>query len=162
MTDALQFEVKKDKWEQLQNGSYKLTVTMNPTDLTDNNDALLLDFIKCAPGSRFILAAVRIDEDETPAVQKPKTPFRDLPPSQQAGIRCNDPAFYDWVMKQPWADGRAWGETTSAADIAAEFIREECRVSSRAHLDNHAMPREVWHSLNNQFEADTHLPERRS
>lgn len=161
MTDALQFEVKKDKWEQLQNGSYKLTVTMNPTDLTDNNDALLMDFIKCAPGSRFVLAAVRIGDDEQPAVEKPKRKFEDLPPSQQAGIRCNDPQFQNWVVGQPWATNRAWGVDDTMAEIAADLVREVCGVRSRARLDDSLDAEDAWQNLNAAFEADTRLPERR-
>lgn len=148
VTEALQFEVKKDKWEQLQNGSYKLTVTMNPTDLTDNNDGLLLDFIKCAPGSRFVLAAVRITEDEKPV--KPKQKFEDMPPSQQAGILCGEPGFQTWLLnKYP------------KAGTTADCVRAYCGVSSRADLDSDPVAASNWRFLNDQYLTDTRLPEQR-
>lgn len=158
MTDALQFEVKKDKWEQIQNGSYKLTVTMNPTDLTDNNDTLLLDFIKCAPGSRFVLAAVRITEDESPAVTKPAKPkqsWEDMPPSQQAGIRCNDPAFQEWCKEVATTTGWPWPvDPVNNGSATARWVREQCGAVSRTEF-NEGEPFRKWLHLNSEYETDT-------
>jgi hypothetical protein len=269
---ALQFEVKKDKWEQLQNGTYKLTVTINPMDLTDNNERLLLDFVRSPPGTRFVLAAAQITDteetreevvpdaaravnhDKTPAPPvgadhtcldcdgtgklsaglgvsarcpachgtgkqapvkagaeqcqtcggrgeflydkskntfglnlstsmwvhcpdckalpvvdailaesrkpaKPKTPFHDLPRSQQAGMLCGDSGFQEWcgaieIMMQPDIPFDC-----TIAEAAAIWVRQYCRIKSRGELgdDESGKPKNPeaairWDKLRDQYE----------
>ena len=100
-------------------------------------------------GTRMNLAMVQIGDDEQPVKRK----FEDLPPSQQAGIRCGDPAFHHWLLgKFP---------ATAMVGTPAAFVREHCGIDSRSQLDVFAEAKDRWANLNAQFEADTRLPERR-
>lgn len=98
-------------------------------------------------GTRMNLAMVQIGDDETPV--KAKRKFEDLSPSQQAGIRCNDPAFRHWLG------------SVADADDAADYVRHYCGVQSRADLNVGGGGAEKWRTLNAQFVSDTRLPEQR-
>ena len=166
VADALRLEVKKDGFSQLQSGSYKLTVTLNPTDLDDNAQDLLMDFIKSPMGSVYMLGMARVDVDTgEPArthtaplktAAKPKTPFHDKPLSVQAGIRCSDQGFRNFLATLGWT-----GDTDGELD-AASIVRRICCVRSRKELDTDGQPALDWQALNAKFEEWAgYLPEQR-
>lgn len=156
MTDALRLEVKKDQWRQNQGGDYKLTFTVNPTDLDDNAQDLLMDFFKAPMGAVYMLGAARVDVDtgeparpqpaatETP--EKPKVPFHKKPLSVQAGIRCQDERFVEYMRYR-------YPTAMQDADIV-EVVRSACEVNSRKELDNvnDLLARQRWQVLNAGFE----------
>lgn len=150
MTDALRLEVKKDQWRQNQGGDYKLTFTVNPTDLDDNAQDLLMDFFKAPMGAVYMLGAARVGDDGQPvkhapaAPEKPRVPFHDKPLSVQAGIRCSDPRFAKFLDA---TFGDAYGSP-------ADFVRQHCGVPSRKELDNlkNEVARGDWILLNAEFE----------
>ena len=76
---------------------------------------------------------------------KPRTPFAELPPSQQAGICCKDEAFRAFLSHR---EGRVFclAET-------ADFIRGFCRITSRAQLDTQGDARTLWYLLYDEFAA---------
>lgn len=84
-----------------------------------------------------------------PAVQPrlavAKRDWRDVPPSQQAGIRCDEPVFAAF-LKENYPD--EWHESQEAA----ECVRLICAVESRSML-NEGAHRVIWTQLNSQFEA---------
>jgi hypothetical protein len=82
----------------------------------------------------------------TEAVQKPKRDWRDMPPTQQAGIRCDDPMFAAFLKEQHPDD---WRE----AENAANFVRGFCGVASRSELVTNHKARVRWHQLDEQFQA---------
>ncbi len=144
---ALRFEIKKDDWRQLQNGTYKLTVTVNPTDLDDNGDALMLDFIKAPMGQRYMLGMAAIGDDEepvtpTPEPERPKKAFRDRPRSSQAFLKCDDMKFRNFI-----------GVATNAE--AADWVRQYCNVTSRAELDTCTMAGAHWDRLLTDYDQVT-------
>lgn len=126
---------------------FELKLSLHPKDMPSELYGVPL-------GTRIGVAMVQIADDETEKPVKEKTPFKDLPPSQQAGIRCNDPEFQAWchAFDPPYFIDR--GRT------AADFVRSYCNVTSRSRL-NEPVPAKNWTALNERFEADTHLPERR-
>ena len=154
MMDALKLEVKKDGFAQLQTGNYKLTVTLNPTDLDDNTQSLLLDFIKAPMGTIYMLGMGRVGDDGEPAKTtpapsetpgKPKKRFHELPLSQQAALRCGDQNFRAFLHIDGWE--------TYDAESAAEVVRSICNVDSRAELSTDAFAGQQWTNLNSKFEA---------
>ena len=106
-----------------------------------------------APASErwFGIAAIRNSESAKPqpVVDKPqagaKRDWRDLPPSQQAGIRCDDPVFAAF-LKESYPD--EWHESQETA----ECVRLICAVESRSMLNDGPF-RVIWTQLNSQFEA---------
>lgn len=84
-----------------------------------------------------------------PAVQPrlagAKRDWRDVPPSQQAGIRCDEPVFAAF-LKESYPD--EWHESQDAA----ECVRLICAVESRSMLNDGPF-RVIWTQLNSQFEA---------
>lgn len=98
-----------------------------------------------APGSGDLTSESNPVSPRLPS--QAKRSFRDLPPQQQAGIRCEEPSFAAF-LKEQWPDD--WHE--SAAD-PAECVRLICRVKSRAELATNHKARVIWNGLNTKFEA---------
>ena len=96
----------------------------------------------------FGIAALRngqpiIDAPE----EKQSKSWRELQPSAQAGIRCAEPLF--WAFLREELKMRDEG----SADNAASFVRDYCKVNSRAHFNTNPAAKAVWQSLDNQFQA---------
>lgn len=72
--------------------------------------------------------------------------WRDLPPAQQAGIRCEEPAFGSFLAEERPDDFR---EVNDAADC----VRLICGITSRRELNTNQKARVIWHQLNDQYEA---------
>lgn len=75
-----------------------------------------------------------------------KRDWRDLPPAQQAGIRCEEPAFISFLKEERPDD---WHETNNAPDC----VRLICAVKSRSELGTNHIARVIWTQLNAAFEA---------
>lgn len=99
------------------------------------------------PGAEVPVAVTRVKDGivaEQPKAPKPKRAFADMPPSQQAGIMCNDSAF------QKWAD-----IFCQTPDAARTVILNTCEISSRKQLDDNAGARSAWCLMLAEFYADT-------
>jgi hypothetical protein len=83
---------------------------------------------------------------EAPAPAKAKKDWRDLPPSQQAAIRCGEPIFWAFLREVHHY------EPANAVD-AAEAVREVCNVESRTAFNSDQRARVLWHQLDSQFQA---------
>lgn len=85
-----------------------------------------------------------------PVVDKPpvgaKRDWREIPPAQQAGIRCDD-AVFEAFLKEEHSD--AWAEEQNPTDC----VRFICGVASRAELATNQKARVIWHQLDSQFLA---------
>lgn len=152
---SLQFESKKDGLSQLQDGSWVLKLKVHPSEIP----AALLT----APmGTRFVSVLVEVSDDETPVspeAQEQRTkPAKDrrswssLPPSQQAAIRCTEPAFRKFVSEQT-------GMRDVSEDDAAAFVRNDCEVHSRAHLDANTAATARWREIDADFQFWLKHPE---
>jgi hypothetical protein len=75
-----------------------------------------------------------------------KRDWRDMSPAQQAGIRCDEPAFAVFLKEERPDD---WAEATDAADC----VRLICGVSSRSELATNHAARVIWHQLDTQYGA---------
>jgi hypothetical protein len=89
-------------------------------------------------------ATPQLSEDKRSAGAKRE--WRDLPPAQQAGIRCDEPIFAAFLKEQRPDD---WHESQNAA----ECVRLICGVQSRSELGTNQKARVLWTQLNAQFEA---------
>ncbi len=82
------FECKKDGLSQLQNGSIKLTLTVNPDDMDIN---LYSDSM----GQRYIAVLVPIDDNEEP-VDKPSKK-KEISLAQKIHILCSEDSFIEFI-----------------------------------------------------------------
>ena len=76
-----------------------------------------------------------------------KRDWRDLSPAQQAGMRCQEPAFAAFLAECYPDD---WRE---AASDPAECIRLICGVTSRSLIEKDQRSRVIWKQIDDQFQA---------
>ena len=86
------------------------------------------------------------DPVEQPRPDRAKKDWRDLPPSQQAALRCNDPKFRAFMTEKH-------GLVSVSSDGAASAVRLICSVKSRSELDTEHRSRVIWKQLDDQFQA---------
>ena len=129
---ALRLEAKKDGLSQLQNGAWKLTLSVHPSDMP-------AAILSAAMGTRYVIAAVEVADDETPVLHtdepkaetgKPKSKRDERKPSAQAGIRCEEPGFDVFLKEQYFANEDVIGEST------ANLLRNVFQIASRAQLND--------------------------
>jgi hypothetical protein len=111
------------------------------------------------PAAERWFAVAALAQDSKPASERPqavvldkpqsggKRDWRDIPPSQQAALRCNNVMFTAF-LKEERADD--WHE--AGAD-PAECVRLICSVASRSLLNTEHRARVVWKQLDDQFQA---------
>lgn len=152
---AISLEAKKDALQQRQSGDWKVSFTVQGIDM----DARLT---KAPMGTRYAMVLVEIGDDEMPVSQAKEAPakpgqippksdrvklgkrdWREIPPSQQAGIRCEEAIFAAFLRETYPSE---WHEAPNAADC----VRLICAVDSRAKL-NDGPSRVIWKQLDDQF-----------
>jgi len=153
---AISLEAKKDALAQRQNGDWKVSFTVQGIDMDTR-------LTQAQMGTRYAVVLVEIGDDELPvqkeAPAKPrqsnppsphpdgaKRDWRDIPPAQQAGIRCEEPVFAAFLKETRKDD---WHETQDAADC----VRLICGVGSRSELGTNQRARIIWHQLDSAFQA---------
>ena len=106
----------------------------------------------------FGIAAIKSPEEkETAAKPRQSNPpsthpdgakrdWRDIPPAQQAGMRCDQPAFSVFLKEQRSDD---WHETPNAVDCVYLI----CGITSRSELGTNHRARMIWKALDDQFQA---------
>lgn len=101
------------------------------------------------PGDEVPVAVARLDPEKAKATpvasKKPRRPFHELPLSQQAGIRCQDEGFRNFLSRMKF-----WQAATESE--AAEYLYSACGVESRAFLDTNEQAGKVWQRINTAYE----------
>lgn len=80
----------------------------------------------------------RIEEQAVADKAKQTKSWSELSYSQQAGIRCNDPAFQAWLK-------------VDSAEAAAEQVRKFCSCESRSLLDSFRQCGNRWAEMDHDF-----------
>lgn len=149
MTTNRPMEVKKDGLRQMQDGCWKLTVTVHPNDMPTS--------LMTAPmGTRYGMALVEIGDDERPlgdndaveASQEPteaKKPRVERTRSQMAAIRCGDNEWCRWNSLPDLWD----------SEQVADWLRQQLGVRSRKELDTDPVKAAMWDRINSQFKQAT-------
>ena len=92
------------------------------------------------------------DARPEPRQDKParaKRDWRDIPPAEQAFLRCQNARFVSFLIEEWPIEWRQSG----TVDPAADCVRLICGVESRADLNTNQKARVIWHQLNDQYEA---------
>lgn len=164
---ALQFECKLDALRRNQDGTVKLTLTINPADFPKQ---LMTDPM----GQRYVAVMVALNEDETPKVTgqtdetaslgqaapeaAPRSPapsknWNELSYAQRSGMLANDVAFHQFLMV---SDQSLWDMVSGLQDndraTAAEIIRIKCGVSTRANIGATPDSANTYTLLENSFD----------
>jgi hypothetical protein len=107
--------------------------------------AQLVDLRKVDP---VPVAIARLDlskvNDRPAAPRKPVAADKRL--AQQAGILCSDPVFQQFLFERCAID-------LKSEELAAAFVREYCKITSRAELVPETPAAATWIDLRGQFEA---------
>lgn len=108
------------------------------------------------PGAEIPVAVARMNppvaKPSPAAPEKDTVPFHDHKLSWQAGVRCNDHRFSDFLKghhASAWEAGDAGQEPEV---VAAVVVRYLCGVPSRADLNDDEGAGFTWKSLNAEFE----------
>lgn len=166
--NAIHCEAKKHAYRQTQDGVV-VSFVLHPQEVPEG-------LAIAALGTRYMLALVEIGDDEKPKAgsSSGKTPafeaesggsspspaaksktWHELKASQQAGIRCNEPAFHKFLNEGvrigAVGNQRAWSKPVTNTDEAAEAVRYLCAVNSRADLDKGTGTR--WGELESKYFA---------
>lgn len=138
------WEVKLHTFHRTQKGVV-VSFVIHPQEVPR---ALALDDL----GTRYGMALARIEEDgaadaprkpvSTPAPDKPRRVFRDMPRSQQAAIMCQDAGFQAHI-------------NAGNREQAARRLRYSLGIESRADLDKDMEAAEKWDRLYAQFQQET-------
>lgn len=83
----------------------------------------------------------------SPSAPKPKREWADVPPAEQAGQRCADPKFWEFLMNT----GHAGTVRIRCVSDAALVVRTICGVASRTELGANHKARMMWFSLDEEF-----------
>ena len=117
------------------------------------------------PGAEIPVAIARLDptkavsEAPKPAGEpsiKERRRFDTLPLSQQAAMRCNEPAFWRFLNEEKVHFPRY---AINDADAAASAVRERCKVQSRSDIKIGDRAGSIWQQLNSDYEFWLHNPD---
>jgi hypothetical protein len=98
------------------------------------------------PQSDCWVAVARLNGVAKPQPEpKEKQKWEDLKLSMQAGIRCEEPAF--------WRYCNDCGYNVTNGETAANAVRELCDVDSRSGLNNNPEAAELWRDLDRSYQA---------
>ena len=151
-------EVKKDGLRQMQDGTWKLSLTVHPSDMPTK---LMTDPM----GTRYGMALVQIlDNEETRELdEKPKRKPADTR-AEKARRLCGVVQFQEWVKArngaQHWPP--EWHNETARYQQVSFWVKQECGVGSKAQLDpswgvnvRHHKPAAAWDTLLADYEQST-------
>jgi len=152
VTNAVHCEVRKVAYRQSKDGLV-VSFVVHPADMPDA--------LATAPlGQRYMLALAAIGDDEQPILVQTTAPQPDRSVAgkeryllsdereravARAGLYPKDPAFRRWAASD--YDGIAMLD----GDMAADFIRERCDVTSRRELLTNDRAYEAFLALETEY-----------
>lgn len=136
---TINMEVKKHAMQQLQDGHWKLTLTVHPEDMT-------VELLQAPMGTPYGLAMVKIDYDNPESVVKKsltteKTEGEKL--RTRSVMLCKDEGFQEFLSSVYFADKNE--------DSAINTMRNICHIHSRAELVNNEDAQRLLKDLIEQF-----------
>ena len=143
IANAIPLEIKKDAMRQTQSGDWKITFTVQAADMDQR-------LTSAAMGTRFQAALVEVGDDEQPKEPKKPMDWREVQPAAQAGIRCNEARFRDYIAVE-------YGIETNTPEEAAKALRQISNVNSRSEFSTNPKARVFWHQLDSAYRDWAHL-----
>lgn len=128
--ETLQFEAVKVALKQDATG-YVLTLKVHPDEIPDE---LMRDFV----GTRYVIVAARLNDDETPVVVKNRV--------TRAGMLCRDARFHRWLD-----DGDF--ESKHTEQSATSWLHDKCEIDSRTELNGNKIAQITFDQIVKDFEG---------
>lgn len=115
-------------------------------------------------GTRYVAALVEVSGDETPVPKeeqasrskatkaKPahdKKRWSELPLSQQAAMRCNEPGFSQFLTAKGWLLNSS----------SAQAVRDLCEVETRADIKEGTEAGKLWRKIDTEYQLWLREPE---
>lgn len=146
MTDARVIEVMLLRWGDSSTAGRTVTFQLPDGDGSEHP----FRHLKCGKndGQRLALSVAVIADDETVEPESDKRSWEELPPAQQAGIRCNEPSFRKFLTEM---QGRGDGPVSETE--AAQVVRDVCCVRSRSEIRPHSPPAKLWNALESEYQT---------
>jgi len=161
--NSISLEAKKDALSQRQSGDWKVSFTVQGTDMDTR-------LTQAPMGTRYAVVLVEIGDDELPVqkeapakprqtsppssppggVKRGKIDWRDMQPAAQCALRCNDATFRAFLTEEYSFRPRPGGDAT---EQAAAFLRNWFGISSRSELSTDHKKRMLWKQFDDSFSA---------
>jgi len=125
---TLNMEVKKHAMQQLQDGSWKLTVTIHPSDMP-------MELLQAPMGTPYGLAMIPIDYDnpdvsKMESTQKEKSEGEKL--RERACILCQEEEFQSWIIELDTPGFHNY--SGMVLDFCKNAVYKHCNIKSRSEL----------------------------
>jgi hypothetical protein len=101
--------------------------------------------VALAPKERKGLVDSNFATPKLAAESRERRQFNSLPLKTQAGIRCSDEQFKDFLSEE-------WSELYSTYG-AEQLVRDLCCVTSRSELDTNDLAAQKWLKLEERYQA---------
>ena len=131
--DAAHFEAVKISMSQSKDGTV-LRLGIHPDDVPDS---LYSDWV----GSRYMVAMVRLDENEQPVEMNNKSEIEKLKSS--CGALCRNPKFQKWVLLDTLMDVNE--------SNTVHVLKERLGIESRSGFDNNVHARMAFIDMREEF-----------
>ena len=164
--NTLPIEVRKIAYRQSSKDGFVVTFAIHPNETHD--------LLASAPlGTRYVMALVELNDDETPkevvpnkpatisgpnatgpspspeaaGAIKERTPFNELPATTQAVLCCKDAPFQRYVVEE-----KQFLEVPDDQEKnAACYVRRTCDVNTRGALSTSKQAGRLWHDIYTEF-----------
>lgn len=141
---AIHFEAVKIAMSQDKNGIVlKLSIHPNECPPTLHTDWV---------GSRYMVALVKLADDDTPAVTPKMTGDKVV---KMAGMLCTDPNFVQWLHDNVATQREAADYTQNDEEFAKQILYRVLHIASRRELADNKKAREGFLALVDQFRSET-------
>jgi hypothetical protein len=143
---AFQGELMLAGWSETHTGGAKVTFWLPDADALDTFRSMTVRKGNTA-GQRFMAVLVELNDDDTPKPVEPDKP-KGGTLAQSAGMLCDTDLFQTYVVSK--TDPEAG---LSRNQWAADYIRQFCRVNSRADLDHSPTAKQLFGQLMADYRA---------
>lgn len=133
--NAVHFEAVKIAMTQGKDGLI-LKLAIHPNDAPQ-------DVILAPVGSRYVVAVVRLSDDDQPMVPQKKREVDSIVAS--AGLMCRNERFQKWLQSRRWI-------VSADENSAVQAIRDLCGIKSRSEFATNEEAREIFLQLKKDFE----------
>jgi hypothetical protein len=112
--------------------------------------------------SQIPVAVARLNIEATAKAEptKERRSFTELPYAQQAAMRCQEREFQlyvaDFLAPSAWQSLSKRSEGRTPADVAAQLVRDWCRVTSRSDIIKGTQAGDNWEHIEGDFYAHQH------
>ncbi len=108
------------------------------------------------PGQERPVAVARLREkspEQAPSPSSDGKQWKDMRPSQQAGILCSDVDFQKWIAEhKKWGPVSLRDDYSYGEDQVADLVRRKCGILSRSQMDTNPSATAAW----SEIAADYH------